>query len=617
VGQAREGFDGKASIVHGSTVATNALLQRAGEPVAFITTEGFRDMLLIGRQNRPRLYALSIQRPAPLTAEENWFTVRERIGASGDVVEPLDVAEVDRLVSTIVSRGLKHVAVCLLFSFVNPRHEQLIGQRCRAAGLTVSLSCEVMPEFREYERASTTVVNASLRPMVEAYLAELQTRLARATQASPLRIMHSAGGTLGVDEAGRSAARLVLSGPAGGVVGAAFVADLAGEVNVITYDMGGTSTDVAAIIDGGPQWTTASVVDGLPLGLSTLDIETVGAGGGSIAFLDAGGALRVGPKSAGAAPGPACYGKGGMLPTVTDANLVLGRVLPSRFLGGKMPLFPDLAHKAIRSLADAMGKSVIDTALGIVRVAEANMSRAIRAVSAQRGHDPRGFALLSFGGAGGLHACALAESLDIPRVIVPPYCGVLSALGMVAAAPVADASQTVVHLGEKLDDARLAAEYTRLSGFTLEQVSYEQTEAVEAWADVRFKGQSHELKVRVNRPNLDEIAEAFRTAYLKLYGSTPAGKPTEVVTLRIRRVGKRPALHLPELKPKPGSNDRVELFISTGERVGAAVLSRAEILGASNPLGPALIVDDEATAYVLPGWRADSMANGTILLKII
>ena len=653
---------GEVSIVHGSTVATNALLQRAGEPVAFVTTEGFRDMLLIGRQNRPRLYALEIKRPPPLTREENWFTVRERISAGGDVVERLDPAEVDRLVETIVSRGLKHVAVCLLFSFVNPEHERFIGERCRRVGLTVSLSCDVLPEFREYERASTTVINASLRPTVEAYLKSLADGLAATPSHSPgipgegwggggsaqlvesplpdpppeyrgrrqepapavaraavaLRIMHSAGGTLTVDEAGRSAARLVLSGPAGGVVGAALVAEIAGERDVITYDMGGTSTDVAAILDGKPQWTTAGVVDGLPLGLPALDIETVGAGGGSIASLDVGGALRVGPRSAGAVPGPACYGRGGTLPTVTDANVVLGRIVPTRFLGGKMPLFPELARRAVQTLAEAMGKSLIEAALGIVRVAEANMSSAVRAVTARRGHDPRGFALLSFGGAGGLHACALAESLDIPRVIVPPYCGVLSALGMVAAAPVADASQTVVHLGERLDDARLAAEYTRLSGITMEQVSYEQTELVEAWADVRFRGQSHELKVRADRPTLDAIAGAFREAYVRLYGSLPEGKAVEIVTLRIRRVGKRPALVLPApTRRVTHQGEAVDLFTTSGASVRAAVRSRAEILAEGETGGPLLALDDEATTYVPQGWEAGAQQTGTLVVKRI
>ncbi|MDB5302251.1 MAG: hypothetical protein JWO87_3914, partial [Phycisphaerales bacterium] len=287
-----------ADIVHGSTVATNALLQRAGEPVAFVTTEGFRDMLLIGRQNRPDLYALRITRPAPLTPEENWFTIRERIDARGNVVEPLEEAEVDRLIAQIQSRGLRHVAVCLLFSFINPAHERLIARKCVSAGLSVSLSCEVLPEFREYERASTTVINAALRPTVREYLSALASGMGEGRgdaegdcklqssncNPSSLRIIHSSGGTLSVPEAIRSAARLVLSGPAGGVLGAVFVAQQAGFSDVITYDMGGTSTDVATILGGRPQWTTSMTVDGLPIGLPMFDIHTVGAGGGSVAY---------------------------------------------------------------------------------------------------------------------------------------------------------------------------------------------------------------------------------------------------------------------------------------------------------------------------------------------
>jgi N-methylhydantoinase A len=628
-------------IVHGSTVATNALLQRAGEPAAFVTTEGFRDMLLIGRQNRPSLYALQIVRPTPLTPPENWFTVRERISATGEVVEALEGAEIDRLVEAIKGRGLRHLAVCLLFSFVNPAHEKAIGEACRRAGLTVSLSSEILPEFREYERASTTLINASLRPTVEAYLKSLmgaegfhkQEKAARGNPPSvstpdaadpraalpiaELRIMHSGGGTLSVDEAGVSAARLVLSGPAGGVMGAAFVARAAGFADVITYDMGGTSTDVAVILDGKPQWTTASQVDGLPLGLPAFDIITVGAGGGSIAMVDAGGALRVGPRSAGAVPGPACYRRGGTEPTVTDANLLLGRILPDRFAGGSMRVDPELARRAIEPLARTMGKSVEEAALGLVRVAEQNMSRAIRAVTSRRGLDPRDFTLVSFGGAGGLHACALAESLDIPRVLIPPYCGVLSALGMVAAPAVADASKTVVHLADQLDDNRLYAEFGSLNGLAGDVLPQEQTAAVEAYADVRFKGQSYEVKIRVTRPERELIESAFRDEYQKLYGQIPEGRPVEIVTLRIRRVGHMPRLALPEIAAGVGPEGTwatAHLLDATGTECDVPVLDRRALVGRSQA-GPFLIIDPEATTYVMRGWAARGMSNGSIVLE--
>jgi N-methylhydantoinase A len=618
-----------AKIVHGSTVATNALLQRAGEPCAFVTTEGFRDMLLIGRQNRPHLYALRVTRPKPLTPEANWFTVRERIGADGTIVELLLEEEVERLIAQIRARGLRHVAVCLLFSFVNPGHEQLIGRRVAQAGLTVSLSSDVLAEFREYERASTTVINASLRPTVEKYLAQLGDGLggghsssagadgARSVPATlDLRIMHSGGGTLSVEQAQTSTARLVLSGPAGGVIGAAYVAKSAGLREVITYDMGGTSTDVATILGGQPQWTTSSTVDGLPLSLATLDIHTVGAGGGSVAWLDTGGALRVGPRSAGAIPGPACYDRGGTEPTVTDANLILGRILPDRFAGGSMQVKPELAVRAIGPLASAMGKSIPQTALGIIRVAEDNMSHAVRAVTSRRGLDPREFTLLSFGGAGGLHACAIAESLEIPRVFVPPYCGVLSALGMVVAPPVADASRTVVHLGSALDDARLAAEFGAISGQTMDVIPYEQTASIEAWADVRFKGQSHELTVKVERPANDHIAGQFAEAYRTRYGQIPE-RQIEIVTLRVRRFGRVPELKLPGI-PRDNAGEEAapaRLIDSTGHEHVARALTRSGLLASGQTSGPLLVIDPEATTFVPPHWGARTFEDGGVILE--
>ena len=601
-----------ASVVHGSTIATNALLQRAGEPVAFITTEGFRDMLLIGRQDRPNLYALRVVRPAPVTPKENWFTVRERIGASGNVVESLDERESDRLIEHLQARGLRHAAVCLLFSFVNPAHERRLGERLAAAGVTVSLSSDVLPEFREYERASTTAINASLRPTVQGYLRALQGGLPQAVRS--LEIMQSAGGTFPADEAAANAAQLVLSGPAGGVIGAAYVAESAGFADVITYDMGGTSTDVATVLGGKPHWTTSTKVDGLPIGLPMFDIHTIGAGGGSVAHLDAGGALRVGPRSAGARPGPACYGRGGAEPTVTDANLLLGRILPDSFLGGAMRLDATLARQAIEPLAAAMGKTVVDTALGIVRVAEGNMAHAVRAVTARRGHDPRQFTLVTFGGAGGLHSCALAEALEIPRVFSPPYCGVLSALGMVVAPQLVDVSQTVVHIGGQLDDARIASECGRLNLLASQRLDDERTAAVEVYADVRFRGQSHELKVRVLRPEMAAIEQAFRAEYQAQYGPCPERRAVEIVTLRLRRMGRARRLSLPPLAPTPDTARDVDLAGADGRTMPATAVSRGGLVGCAMP-GPLLLVDPEATTYVPTGWTAAGREDGGVQVE--
>ncbi len=630
IGRAADAGAGPSQVVHGSTVATNALLQRAGEPVAFVTTEGFRDLLLIGRQDRPRLYALRVERPRPITAEANWFTVRERVDARGQVVTPLEDGEIDRLVRDVQRQGLKHAAVCLLFSFVNPDHERRVGRALESAGVTVSLSCDVLPEFREYERASTTAINASLRPTVAEYLRRLSDGLGVGSRESgvedeepapnarlptpdsrpPLRIMHSGGGTLSAADAAEQAAKLVLSGPAGGVIGAAFVARLAGFPDVITYDMGGTSTDVAVVLNGEPQWSTGGVVDGLPIGLPAFDIHTVGAGGGSIAQVDTGGALRVGPRSAGAVPGPACYGRGGLDPTVTDANVVLGRILADRFLGGGMTIEIDRAVRAVQPLADRMGKSLTDAALGVVRVAEANMAAAVRAVTSQRGHDPRRFSLVSFGGAGGLHACNVAAALDVRRVIVPPYSGVLSAVGMIVAPPVVDVSRTVVHLAGQLDDDRLAAAFD-----ALEAAAPMPGGRTERFADVRYAGQSYELKVPVTAATMAAIAEAFGRAYAERYGPPPQGRSAEVVTLRVRRVGPAADVRLPAVEPATGESRPVSLVDGSGATVAAVACSRAGLLAAGPTAGPVLLVDPTATAFVPAGWTATARPDGTVIAE--
>jgi N-methylhydantoinase A len=605
--------DSPVSVVHGSTVATNALLQRAGEPVAFITTEGFGDMLLIGRQNRPQLYALRVERPPPITPEENWFTIAERIDPGGNVLKPIDPGQVDAVIDQIRARGLRHVAVCLVFSFANPAHERVVAERCASAGLTVSLSSELLPEFREYERASTTAINASLRPVVEQYLSALESSLPRTV--IDLRIMQSGGGTVTASAAGKEAAKLVLSGPAGGAFGAAFVAALAGFDEVISYDMGGTSTDVALILNRRPQWTTRTMIGGLPIGLPMFDIHTVGAGGGSIAYVDAGGALRVGPRSAGAIPGPACYGRGGTLPTVTDANLILGRIIPHAFLGGAMPLDRAAAERAVGSIATQINKSLIATALGIVRVAESNMAHAIRVVSSQRGHDPRQFGLLSFGGAGGLHACELARQLDLPRVIVPAHCGVLSALGMLVAPPLADASRTVVHLGDALDDDRLPAEFGAVSEMTLRQIPADKTAAVEVYVDARLKGQSHELKVRVDRPTREAIERAFLAEYERVYGRVPDGRAVEIVTLRVRRIGLSPAITLPPVEAEPVDLGFTPLVDAQGQTVRAASLRRGNLPIGEIRRGPLLIVDPEATTFVPRDFSCRIIEQGTLILE--
>ncbi|HEY7296037.1 MAG TPA: hydantoinase/oxoprolinase family protein, partial [Dehalococcoidia bacterium] len=419
-----------AELVHGSTVATNALLERRGARTALVTTAGFRDAIVIGRQARAQMYALEPTRPEPLVPAERRFEAAERVAADGSVLLPLTESEAERVADEVAHSGAESVAICLLFSFLHPDHELRLAEALRRRGLLVSASVEVLPEYREYERMSTTAVNAYLAPVVSRYLARLQRDLA-GRGVSQLRVMQSDGGSLAGEMAGRLAVRTVLSGPAGGVAGAFAAGQTAGAGHLITFDMGGTSTDVA-LCPGHILYRTDLSIDGLAVRTPSVDVHTVGAGGGSIARLDAGGALRVGPESAGADPGPACYGRGDQ-PTVTDAQLVLGRLRPDRFLDGRMRLEPEAARRALAALDGRRGRMIEAIAADIVRVANANMERAIRVISVERGYDPRDFALLAFGGAGPLHACDLAEALRIPRVIVPPHPGVLSAFGMVVA----------------------------------------------------------------------------------------------------------------------------------------------------------------------------------------
>ncbi|MEM6313454.1 MAG: hydantoinase/oxoprolinase family protein, partial [Planctomycetota bacterium] len=526
--------DGTIDLIHGSTIATNALLTRFGEPAALVTNAGFTDLLEIARQDRPDLYALHPVKPEPITPRTHCHGIDCRIAADGTVLRELTDDECRRVAGVIKQSGLSSVGVCLLFSFVDPAHEQRFAVIAREMGLTVTLSSEVLPEFREYERATTTAINAQLGPVVRRYLrglaAELPTRVRRC------RVLHGGGGTVPIDDAHRHAARLVLSGPAGGVAAAAHIAERHGHPDAITYDMGGTSTDVTLINAGRPTLTTEHRVAGLPIALPMFDIHTIGAGGGSIAYRDVGGALRVGPKSAGAFPGPACYHHGGHLPTVTDANVLLGRIPADVRLGRTMQLHPALAEKAIAPLADEVGLSTVETARGICRIAEAHMTRAIRGVTAARGRDPRELVLVSFGGAGGLHACGLAESLGMTTVLVPPMAGVLSAVGMLVTPRLAERSRTVLHLKDVLDDDRLYAEFGTLNASAMDELPAEDTAAIESFAEVRYVGQSHTVSVRVTTPTRDAVARAFTDAYAEAYGQALPGRPTEIVTLRLRRV---------------------------------------------------------------------------------
>lgn len=514
-----------SEIVHGSTVATNALLERKGARTAFVTTEGFEDVLSIGRQNRSQLYNFFAPAPQPLVTSDLTFGLPERTLHDGSIHKALDPAAAEDLARTLYDLGIESVAVCLLHSYVNGSHESCLAEKLANCGagrprLFVSLSHEVLPEYREYERAATTLVNAYVSPLMERYLNRLSEQLGK----TRLRVFQSNGGSISAEGAGRSAVHTVLSGPAGGVLGAAAVGRAAGFERLISFDMGGTSTDVS-LYDGGFTYSTETTLGDFPIRVPMLDIHSVGAGGGSIAWLDSAGALRVGPQSAGAQPGPVCYGEGDEV-TVTDANLVLGRIDPARFLGGRMQLDVERCRHAMGRFAETLGVGPEQAARAIVDVANSNMERAIRTVSVERGHDPREFALLSFGGAGAQHACELAERLEIPVVIVPRHAGVLSALGMLAADCVRDYSQSIL--------SRPAAEvFGELELRSAEEFAAQEFAEViyERNVDLRYRGQSYEITVPWDQ------RDTFHDVHRRLYGYDHQGREVEQVTARLKAIG--------------------------------------------------------------------------------
>jgi N-methylhydantoinase A len=598
------------AIAHGTTVATNALLERRGAATALVTTEGFRDVIEIGRQDRPSLYDLTRDRPPPLVPRERRIVVSERLTIEGEE-QPIDRDSLAAAVEAVQAAGVDAVAVCLLHSYADLSHEQQVGEALLAANpeLHVSLSSEVAREFREYERFSTAVANAYLSPPLGTYLRRLGGRLENTGLPAPL-VMQSSGGVLDLDSAAARASACVLSGPAGGVVGARFVAAASGHADLLTFDMGGTSTDVAVVLDGEAQTTTSSIVAGVPIKHPAVDIHTVSAGGGSVAWADAGGALRVGPRSAGAAPGPAAYGQGGEEPTVTDADLVLGYLRDGALLGGSVTLQRELAERAIRRLGDALSLDLVETAVGIVTVAEVEMVRALRVVSVERGIDPRSLALVSFGGAGGMHACRLAEELGISTVLAPRASGVLSALGLAVSELRRDYVAPL--LGELHSTGReaLEAAFARLEEEALRD---QPTARCSRLADLRYAGQSFELTVSAD--DLDRLGEAFADAHDQRYGySVPDGCP-EIVNIRVVATVEtsQPSLHEPAGGPVAPAERRPARF--DGAWHDTPVYQRNQ-LGAGSPLeGPAIVEFAEATCVVRPGWAGRVDEAGTLVLE--
>jgi len=604
---------------HGTTVGTNTMLERAGARVAFVTTAGFEDTIAIGRQARSRLYDWFAPVPVCLVPRELRFGVPERVNAEGKILLSPSEDDLAALVDKVAASGAEAVAISLLFSFANPETEKRVEAVLQKLGIPVSASHRILPEFREYERASTTVVNAYLSPRIEQYLHRLEERVAAEHAGGRVDVMHSSGGILPARAAAREPVRTVLSGPAGGVVGACLVAQQAGHERIIGFDMGGTSTDVflADAGAGGALLTRESVVAGVPIGVPMLDIHTAGAGGGSIARFDAGGMLRVGPESAGAEPGPICFGRGER-PTVTDANFLLGRLDPDSFLGGGVQLDRERTLRLMEKLKGPL-KSAEEFAAGILRVVESEMEKAIRVISIERGHDPHEFTLVAFGGGGPLHACSLARALRVPTVLIPIAPGALSAVGILLADTVRDYSRTLMLPGREiagLGDYIAELEQRGRLEFAAEGLDG----AEQRTLDLRYARQGYELNVGWNAKSPHDAIEAFHQLHKLRYGFADEARPVEIVNLRLRIIAKGEPYAPTRREPVPGDGSAAcyaerDVFFD-GRFVNAHLYRRDGLVPGDAIAGPAMITEYSAATALPPGDRAEVDSLGNIVISI-
>ena len=617
---------------HGTTVATNALIQLRGVRTGLITTDGFRDLLEIGRQKRPDLYDMQADKPQTLVSRDLRLEVIERVRHDGSVEHALDEDAVRRAAEALRDAGVQAVAICFLYSFLRPAHEQR-AQAIVAEVLPdafISTSHEVAPEFREYERMSSAVVNAYLGPVMQRYIRRLGARLQEGGLRAAPHLTQSNGGVIGFAQAARLPVRTILSGPSTGVVAAQALASMVGIPELITFDMGGTSTDVALLSGGQCRLASEAVVHGYPIKAPMLDIHTAGAGGGSIAFIDSGGLLKVGPRSAGADPGPVCYGRGSTEPTVTDANVVLQTLNPTHLLGGRMAVRQDLARAAIGRLAERLGLDVMATAQGIVSVVTANMVRAIRIISVQRGYDPRDYTLVAFGGAGPLHAARLARELDIPRVLVPRNPGILCAMGLLLTDLRADfASTKLVALGAAAQ-LEVAAAFDGLleqaaAWFGDEHIPPDARQVIRT-VDMRYAGQNYELPIavpegRISAATLDALAQAFDAAHRRLYGFVAESEPVQLVTFRVAAAGLVPKA---AFQPRPeGPADASAAAIGrrdvwlpeAGGFVACPVYDRDRLLPGHRIAGPAIVEQMDATTVILPGMAGRVEPYSNLILE--
>ena len=587
-------------IVHGSTVATNTLLERKGAKVALITTKGYEDVIEIGRQARSSLYDLSIKRESPLVFERFRCGIQERVTATGEVLYETKKGDLKKISVWLRKQGIKSVAVCFLFSYKNPANEEAVANELKQLGIHVSASCRILPEYREYERFSTTVVNAYVSPVMSRYLTSLEDSI----KTDNIRIMQSNGGSISTVTAKERAVNCILSGPAGGVIGASRIAKHAGLKKFISFDMGGTSTDVS-LYNGDVRLTTQTLINGMPIKIPVIDINTVGAGGGSIAYIDPGGALRVGPRSAGAEPGPVCYGKGKVL-TVTDANLFLGRICAEHFLGGKMRLDTEMVSRCMGLIAEKLKMNSVKVAEGIIEIANVNMERAIKVISVEKGFDVRDYTLVSFGGAGGLHACDLADRLSMKRVLVPKHAGVLSALGMTVADIVKDYSKSILLKVEKDGYRRLLDLFKPLNLLGMEEVLSEgirkNSIKIENSVDMRYVGQSHELTLPFKKSYIGD----FHKLHKRVYGYSNLCYEIEVVNIRVRAIGKtrKPSL----CKGQIIAHENKQTIVKKskcyygGKWLNTDILDRNKIQSRYQIKGPVLIVEDTSTTFLPPGY---------------
>ena len=620
-----------AFFIHGTTVATNTLLERKGARTALIVTKGFRDVLQIGRQDRPDLYDWRIRRPEPIVPRRLRFEVAERVLHTGEVVEAVSDADVAEIVQSLKDEEVEAVAVCLLHSYAHPDHERQVGDAIREAlpDITLSISSEVVPEFKEYERMSTAAINAFVAPVMSRYLRDLQSSITEQGIDSGLHIMQSNGGTMGADTAVEKPVHTILSGPAAGVIGSVGLAAQAGESNTISVDMGGTSFDVCLSYQGEVRRTQDSEIERLPIKVPMVDIHTLGAGGGSIAWIDPGGAMRVGPQSAGADPGPACYGQGGTEATVTDANLLLGRLSPDAFLGGRMKLDVDLARKAVQErIAGPLDLGLEEAAEGIVRVVNAGMIKGIRVVSVAKGYDPREFTLVTFGGAGPVHAAELAAELDIPRVLVPIAPGVTSAMGLLMADLRHDLVRTVLMSSADAKASDLGETYAELETEALAQMDREGVPRDEVslvrTADVRYLGQGYELEVPVSGGSvtdseLEAVYGRFHDAHTRAYGYASPDSPLEVVNLRTTALVKLPQPRLEKADLVGDANpDRARHesrdVVFHNESVSTAVYDRTKLIAGDSLEGPAIVEQLDSTTVVWPEQTANVDEYGNLVL---